>query len=158
MGRLCPQTALAQKRILEKTFWSFKPPKPQSIPPVKDEQWPKSDIDRFILARLEAKGLRPAPAADRRTLIRRVTYDLIGLPPTVEEIEAFVGDSSPNSYERLVDKLLASPHYGERWGRHWLDVARYSDARNVGDRFAWSYTYRDWVIRSMNEDLPYDNS
>ena len=155
-GAPLPSDRVSARANSQKTFWSFKPPKPQSIPPVKDEQWPKSDIDRFILARLEAKGLRPAPAADRRTLIRRVTYDLVGLPPTVEEIEAFVGDSSPNSYERLVDKLLASPHYGERWGRHWLDVARYSDARNVGDRFAWSYTYRDWVIRSMNEDLPYD--
>jgi hypothetical protein len=145
----------AQGKSKEK-FWSFQKPKAPPIPEVRDTQWPKTDIDRFILAKLEARGLQPSAAADRRTLIRRVSYDLTGLPPTAAEIEAFVADKSADAYERIVDRLLASPHYGERWGRHWLDVARYSDARNVGDRFAWSYTYRDWVIRAMNEDLPYD--
>lgn len=155
-GAALPSDRVVAKPSSQKTFWSFESPKPPSIPAVRNHLWARNDIDRFILAKLEEKGLRPSAVADRRTLIRRVTYDLIGLPPTKQELDAFVADPSAQAYERLVDRLLASPHYGERWGRHWLDVARYSDARNVGDRFAWSYTYRDWVIRSLNEDLPYD--
>ena len=112
-------------------------------------------------AGLEAKGLAPSPPADRRTLIRRVTYDLTGLPPTPEEVEAFVADTDPDAYAKLVDRLLASPHYGEQWGRHWLDVARYSDTKGYvyarEERFfvhAWAY--RDWVVQAFNDDLPYD--
>ncbi|HZT79770.1 MAG TPA: DUF1549 and DUF1553 domain-containing protein [Gemmataceae bacterium] len=109
---------------------------------------------------MEEKGHRPAPPADRRTLLRRITFDLIGLPPTPEEVDAFLNDPSPDAYEKVVDRLLASPHYGERWGRHWLDVARYADTKGYvftdERRFPFSYTYRDWVIRSLNEDLPYD--
>ena len=120
----------------------------------------KNPIDAFILAKLEEKGLAPSKPADRRTLIRRVSFDLIGLPPTPEEVEAFVADPSPDAYEKLVDRLLASPHYGERWGRHWLDVARYADTKGYvfteERRYPYAYTYRDYVIRAFNEDLPYD--
>jgi hypothetical protein len=120
----------------------------------------KNPIDAFALAKLEEKNLAPSQPADRRTLIRRVSFDLIGLPPTPEEVETFVADPSPNAYEKVVDRLLASPHYGERWGRHWLDVARYSDTKGyvfMEERnYPYSYTYRDYVIRAFNEDLPYD--
>src|SRR5204863_2068817 len=109
---------------------------------------------------LEAKGLSLSPSADRRTLLRRVTFDLHGLPPNSEEIEAFERDTTADAFEKVVDRLLASPRYGERWGRHWLDVARYADTKgyvfNEERRYAYAYTYRDYVIRSFNEDLPYD--
>ncbi|MEQ2007192.1 MAG: DUF1549 and DUF1553 domain-containing protein [Limisphaerales bacterium] len=137
--------------------WAFQPLRAGQLPAVKDAAWARNDVDRFILAALEAKGLKPSPAADPRTLIRRVTFDLTGLPPTPEEVEAFVRDASPQAWERVVDRLLASPHYGERWGRHWLDLARYADSsgfHNDLDRpHAWRY--RDYVIRSFNEDKPY---
>ena len=147
---------------LGKDHWAFKPPQDHPAPPVKDSAWAKTPIDRFVLAALEAKGLKPSPPADRRTLIRRAHYDLTGLPPTHEEVEAFAGDADPRAFEKLVDRLLASPHYGERWGRYWLDLARYADTKGYvyGDRedvnFVHSHVYRDWVIRSLNEDLPYD--
>ena len=111
----------------------------------------QSPVDAFILAKLESAGMQPAQPADKRTLIRRATYDLIGLPPTPEEVAAFVADESPDAFATVVDRLLASPHYGERWGRHWLDVARY--ARTDGP---YAFTYRDYVIRAFNDDLPYD--
>ena len=137
--------------------WAFQPLARVETPAVRDAAWARNDVDRFILAALEAKGLRPSPPADRRTLIRRATFDLLGLPPTPEEVEAFVADGSPDAWERVVDRLLASPHYGERWGRHWLDLARYADSsgfHNDLDRpHAWRY--RDYVIRSFNEDKPY---
>ncbi len=117
-------------------------------------------MDNFILARLEAKGMRPAPKADKRTLIRRATFDLTGLPPKPGEVAAFIADKSPDAFAKVVDRLLASPQYGERWGRHWLDVARYADTKGYvfeEDRhYPYSYTYRDYVIRAFNEDLPYD--
>ncbi|MGH9631191.1 MAG: DUF1549 domain-containing protein, partial [Bryobacteraceae bacterium] len=141
-------------------LWSLQAPEEPRLPAVRGQSWVRNDIDRFVLARLEAKHLAPSPEADKRTLIRRASYDLTGLPPTAAEIDQFVQDQSPNAYERLIDRLLASSRYGERWGRHWLDVARYADSVNdsvnAGQRYAWSYTYRDWVIRSLNEDLPYD--
>src|SRR6185503_11298930 len=129
-------------------------------PEVKKTRWVQTPVDNFVLARLEQKKLHPARPADRRTLIRRVTYDLLGLPPTPEEVESFVKDKRPDAYARLVDRLLASPHYGERWGRYWLDVARYADTKGYlagGEerRYAFSYTYRDYVVRSFNEDKPY---
>lgn len=137
--------------------WAFQPVANPPAPEVKLASWPKNDIDRFILAKLEAAGLQPSPEADRATLIRRVTLDLIGLLPTPEEVEAFEKDESPQAYETLIDRLLASKHYGERWGRHWLDLARYADTsgfHNDLDRpYAWKY--RDYVIRSFNEDKPY---
>ena len=137
--------------------WAFQPLSAGQLPTVKNAAWARNEVDRFILAALEAKGLKPSPEADRHTLIRRVTQDLIGLPPTPEEVETFVNDASPQAWERVVDRLLASPHYGERWGRHWLDLARYADSsgfHNDLDRpHAWRY--RDYVIRSFNEDKPY---
>jgi hypothetical protein len=137
-------------------FWSFQPARDAPAPIVKHAAIARNAIDNFVLEKLEEKGLTLSPRADKRTLIRRLTYDLTGLPPTAAEIGAFLADSSPDAYAHLVDRLLASPRYGERWGRYWLDVARYSDARNVGERFAFAYTYRDWVIRALNDDMPYD--
>jgi hypothetical protein len=144
----------------QSVLWSLKRPGLPDAPAVHGQQWIRNDIDRFILSKLEARNLAPSPEADRRTLIRRATFDLTGLPPSADDIDRFVRDASPDAYEKLIDRLLASPRYGERWGRHWLDVARYADSVNdsvnSGQRFPWSYTYRDWVIRSLNEDLPYD--
>jgi hypothetical protein len=140
--------------------WAFQPVRDPPWPAVKDAAWPQTSVDRFLLAALEASGLAPSPAADRRTLLRRVTFDLIGLPPNPAEFAAFEADQSPNAYEKVVERLLASPYYGERWGRHWLDVARYADTKGYvffeDAPFAWAWTYRDWVLRAFNEDLPYD--
>ncbi|HEV3384067.1 MAG TPA: DUF1549 domain-containing protein, partial [Gemmata sp.] len=141
-------------------FWSFQPVKAVRPPNVRDAAWPKSDIDRFILAGLEGKGIATATPADKRTLIRRATFDLIGLPPTPAEIDAFLADDSPQAFARVVDRLLASPQYGERWGRHWLDVVRYADARDLiqlprESDFREAWLYRDWVVDSFNRDLPY---
>jgi hypothetical protein len=139
-------------------FWSFRPPVDPPLPAVRDEDWARTPLDRFILAALEAKGLRPAPAADRRTLIRRATFDLTGLPPTVAEIDAFLADDSPDALARVVDRLLASPRYGERWGRHWLDVARYADSNGLDENVAHgnAWRYRDYVIDAFNRDKPFD--
>lgn len=139
-------------------FWSYRPVVEPALPAVKNAAWPASDIDRFILAGLEAKGLAPAAAADRRTLLRRAYFDLIGLPPSPEEIEAFLADDRPDAYERLVDRLLASPQFGERWGRHWLDVVRYADSAGGGRTtiFANAWRYRDYVVASFNRDKPID--
>jgi hypothetical protein len=142
------------------SHWSFQPVRKPALPAVKNAGQVKTPIDAFVLARLEVKGVTPAPAADRRTLIRRVTLDLHGLPPTPEEVAAFESDRLPDAYARLVERLLASPSYGERWGRHWLDVARYADSKGYvfqeERRYPFAYTYRDYVIRAFNEDLPYD--
>ena len=142
----------------EKNFWSFQPVADPPVPAVTNSNWARSDLDRFVLARLEEKGLQPAPTADRRTLIRRATYDLVGLPPTPEEVEAFLADQSPGAFERVVDRLLASPHYGERWGRHWLDVARYADSNGMDENLAYSnaFHYRDYVVAAFNKDKPYN--
>ena len=141
--------------------WAFQPVIKPTLPAVKKSGWVQTPVDDFVLAKLEAKKIKPAAPADRRTLIRRLNYDLLGLPPTPEEVEAFENDKQPDAYARLVDRLLASPHYGECWGRHWLDVARYADTKGYlagGEerRFTFSYTYRDYVIRAFNEDKPYD--
>ncbi len=139
-------------------FWAFQPPKRHPVPEVKDQAWPRGDIDRFLMAKLEAKGLKPAGDADRATLLRRVYFDLIGLPPTPEEIDAFVSDKSAHAYEKVVDRLLASPHFGERWGRHWLDVARFAESSGGGRSllFPDAWRYRDYVIEAFNQDKPYD--
>src|SRR5579883_888315 len=138
--------------------WAWKKPVRPPVPAVKDTAWANNPIDRFILARLEAAGLRPAPPASREQLLRRVTFDLIGLPPTPAEIDAFVHDPAPNAYEKVIDRLLLSPQYGERWGRHWLDLARYAESNGYEhDEIrpnAWRY--RDYVIQSFNADKPYD--
>ncbi len=154
-----PYTISAKQREL----WSIQPLKHPQPPVVKNTAWPSNDVDRFVLARLEKEGLQPAPLADRRTLLRRVTYDLTGLPPTEDDVKAFEADKSPKAYETVIDRLLASPHYGETWGRHWLDVVRYAeDDYNIGnqplhmEQYKNAYVYRDWVINSMNQDLPYD--
>ncbi|MBI5799849.1 MAG: PSD1 domain-containing protein [Verrucomicrobia bacterium] len=178
-----PSAVSAQRSA--KTHWAFVPPKDQPLPKVKDKAWPQSPVDHFILAKLEASGLKPSPPADPRALIRRMTYDLTGLPPTLEEVEAFVKEFSPShsptfspaggkagekagrreSEQRavamLVDRLLASSNYGERWARHWLDVARYADTKGYvyarEERFfTHAHAYRDWVVRALNSDLPYD--
>lgn len=140
-------------------FWAFRPVADSVPPPIQDESWIKSPLDRFILARLEASTLRPSPPADKRTLLRRVTFDLIGLPPTPEEVASFLADETPEAFARVVDRLLASPHYGERWGRHWLDVARYGEdqAHSFQPRlYPNGWRYRDWLIHALNADLPYD--
>ena len=141
--------------------WSFQQIKRQSVPTVSDKAWCRTPVDAFILARLEEAGLRPNPQADKYTLIRRATFDLTGLPPTDEEVQRFLVDDSPDAWARVVDRLLASPHYGERWGRYWLDVARYADTK--GDtpqredpRYPFAWTYRDYVIDAFNSDKPYD--
>jgi mono/diheme cytochrome c family protein/cytochrome c553 len=138
--------------------WAFQPVKKTTPPTVKNAAWIKSPIDRFVLAKLEAKNLAPAPAAGKRALIRRAYFDLIGLPPTPEEVEAFVRDTSPDAFAKVVDGLLTSPHYGERWARHWLDVARYADSNGLDENkaFANAWRYRDWVIGATNRDKPYD--
>ncbi|MCA9173545.1 MAG: PSD1 domain-containing protein [Planctomycetales bacterium] len=140
-------------------FWSFQPPARREPPEVRDTEWPRGEIDRFVLAKLESQGLSPSPPAERRAWIRRAYLDVIGLPPSPEETEAFVNDASPRAFEQVVERLLESPHYGERWGRRWLDVARYGEdqahtfkARN----YPRGYLYRDWVVNSLNDDMPYD--
>jgi|GEM_PF-33299 len=138
--------------------WAFQPVKQSEPPTVKDAAWPRSDIDRFLLAGMEAKGLQPVADAESRSLIRRVSFDLIGLPPTPEEVDAFVADKSPDAFSKIVDRLLASPQFGERWGRHWLDVARYADSTGRGANILYpqAWRYRDYVIASFNADKPYD--
>jgi hypothetical protein len=139
-------------------YWAFQPPKKTMPPKVSDTAWARSDIDRFLLASLEAKKLKPVGDADKRTLLRRVYYDLIGLPPSPEEVEAFVNDHSKDAFEKVVDKLLASPQFGERWGRHWLDIARFgeSSGKNVNFAYPHAWRYRDYVIAAFNSDKPYD--
>jgi hypothetical protein len=137
--------------------WAFVAPKQAPLPKVKDANWPINPVDYFVLARLEAEGLRPSPVADRYTLVRRLYLDLIGLPPTPEEADAFVNDTRPEANEKLVDTLLASPHYGERWARRWLDLARYADTNGYEkDRNRSIWPYRDWVIKALNDDMPFD--
>ncbi len=142
----------------ERGFWAFQPPRRFAPPRVSHPGWGANPIDAFLLAKMKAKGIKPSPRADRRTLIRRAYLDLTGLPPSPEEVEAFVKDSAPGAWERLIDRLLASPHYGERWARHWLDLVRYADSGgfefDVDRPEAWRY--RDYVVKSFNDDKPYD--
>jgi Protein of unknown function (DUF1553)/Protein of unknown function (DUF1549)/Planctomycete cytochrome C len=140
-----------------KNHWAFIAPRNAPPPRVHRASWPRNAIDEYILARLEAQGLQPSEPADRPTLIRRLTLDLVGLPPTTEEVEAFVQDRSADAYETLVDRLLASPHYGERWARRWMDLARYADTNGYEkDRIRSIWPYRDWVIQALNADMPFD--
>jgi hypothetical protein len=140
--------------------WAFQPIRRPALPAVQAADWPRNAVDRFILARLESAALRPAPPADRKTLIRRATFTLLGLPPTPDDVAAFEQDDSPEAFTRLIDRLLTSPRYGERWGRYWLDIARYADNKGYiffeEPKYPWAYTYRDYVVESLNEDLPYD--
>ena len=165
MGAPDPRTEVALKKVtgidykkgLE--FWSFKPPVRVPVPGVVNSAWARNEIDHFVLSALEKQGLKPATEADRRTLMRRLYFDLVGLPPEPEAVELFVNDSSGNAYEKVIDSLLASPHYGERWGRYWLDLARFAEdqAHTFQARmYPQGYLYRDWVVRALNADMPYD--
>ncbi len=143
----------------QRAFWSFQPLRKSPPPYVQNAAWPAGPIDRFVLARLEQAGLAPVTPADKRVLLRRITYDLIGLPPSPKEAAEFLRDSSPAAFSQVVDRLLASPHFGERWGRFWLDVARYAedDTRGIGqESYPNAWRYRDWVVKAFNEDMPYD--
>ena len=148
----------------QRAWWAFQPLARPAVPAVNNAEWVKTDIDRFVLARLEREGLQPVKPADRRTLLRRATLDLTGLPPTAEEVDAFAADTSPDAFAKVVDRLLASPRYGEAWGRHWLDVARYAedDPRSLDpmqrgyNPYPNAYLYRDWVVKAFNDDMPYD--
>jgi mono/diheme cytochrome c family protein len=165
MGAPDPRVATAaQKNWADsgKKHWAWQPLRKPAVPEATDSSWAKTPVDNFVLAKLGEKELKPNPIADKRTLIRRATFDLIGLPPTPQEVADFLNDDSAEAFAKVVDRLLASPQYGERWGRHWLDVARYSDTkgqvrRNREDfHYPFAYTYRDYVIRSFNEDKPYN--
>jgi hypothetical protein len=142
----------------QKEFWSFRRLEKPAPPAVRNEGWLRTPVDRFILAKLEAAQLQPAPPADKRTLLHRVTLDLTGLPPTAEEADAFVADGSDGAFAKVVDRLLASPRYGEKWGRHWMDVARYADSTGADEdyRYPHAWRYRDYVINAFNADVPYD--
>lgn len=175
MGAPDPRTTIVPKRDISKianglsedmresvkTHWAYQPVVSPPVPTVRDAAWCRTPVDNFILSKLETKNIKPSPQADKRTLIRRATFDLTGLPPSPKEVLDFVKDSSPQAFDKVVDRLLASPHYGERWGRYWLDVARYADTRgdvkkegNTLNPFAW--TYRDYVIKALNTDRPYN--
>ncbi|MCX7400437.1 MAG: PSD1 and planctomycete cytochrome C domain-containing protein [Planctomycetales bacterium] len=157
-GLAFPAVSAASRRHRDPNHWAFVPPVEVAIPPVQNSAWPQSDLDRFVLARLEAEGLSPAPKADKQALIRRVTFDLTGLPPTPAEISAFLHDERPEAYPELIERLLSSPAYGERWGRHWLDIARYADSNGLDENVAHgnAWRYRDYVVRSFNADKPFD--
>jgi hypothetical protein len=162
-SQLKDEPSVAHRPLPEKTagkasHWAYQPMTHPALPKVLLTDWPRNEIDLFILARLESEGTVPAREAPKRTLLRRAYLDLIGIPPTMEEIEAFERDSAPDAYERRIDALLANPMYGERWGRHWLDVARYADSNGVDENVAYAnaYRYRDYVIDAINRDLPFD--
>jgi mono/diheme cytochrome c family protein len=155
-GASWPESA-SVKAVNTRKHWAFLAPVRPPIPPVKDKNWPRNPIDYFVLARLEAEKLRPSPEADRRTLLRRLSLDLTGLPPTIQEINDFVADRSPDASQKQVERLLGSPHYGECWARHWLDVARYADSNGYEKDLSRSiWPYRDWVIDAYNDNMPYD--
>ena len=157
-GAVFPDTKPSVARNRDPGHWAFQPPKAYAVPDVQNAAWPQSELDRFILARLEQAQLTPAAQADKRTLLRRITFDLTGLPPTADEIAEFLADDRPDAVPRLVDRLLASPAYGERWGRHWLDVARYADSNGLDENVAHgnAWRYRDYVVESLNRDTPFD--
>ncbi len=168
MGAPDPRTEAGGRKAVEKpapidiekgrSHWSFQPPKAKSAPAVKDAAWATSEVDRFVLAALETKGLKPVGDADARTLIRRAYLDLTGLPPTADEVESFAADRAPDAFEKVVDRLLASPRFGERWGRHWLDVARFAETTGKTTNFNYphAWRYRDYVIAAFNADKPFD--
>jgi hypothetical protein len=166
--RGAPDPRLGKKAVVEtkspssnpdaRSHWAFQPPVLPTVPPVKDEAWPLTAVDRFLLAKMEEKGLRPVKDADRSALIRRVYFDLTGLPPPLRKVEEFLRDTSPDAFEKVVDSLLGSPEFGVKWGRHWLDVARYgeSSGKDVNILYPHAWRYRDYVVDSFNEDKPYD--
>jgi mono/diheme cytochrome c family protein len=156
-GAMGGDAVLSTQSSALNNHWAFVAPVRPAIPQVKNKAWVKNPIDHFVLAKLEQNGLVPSPEATKTQLIRRVSLDLTGLPPTIAEVEQFVADASPDAYEKLVDRLLASPHYGEQWGRHWLDVARYADTNGFEkDQARTIWPYRDWVIKAINQNMPFD--
>jgi mono/diheme cytochrome c family protein len=149
--------SVAKKITYNTNHWAFKTPQRPALPKVSDKKWPRTPIDHFVLAKLDAEKLKPSPEADKTTLLRRLSLDLIGLPPTPEEVDAFLADKSLDAYGKQVERLLASPHYGEKWGRFWLDAARYADSDGFEkDKTRNVWFYRDWVVKAFNRDLPYD--
>jgi hypothetical protein len=151
--------AMEERPILEseRQFWSFRPVQRPEVPAVSNPAWRRNPVDAFLLKAMEQKNLKPSPMADKRTLVRRAYLDLWGLPPTPAQVNEFLNDTRPDAWSQLVDRLLASPHYGERWGRHWLDLVRYADSGGFEydrDR-ADAWRYRDWVVKALNQDLPY---
>ena len=168
MGAPDPRTAPPAKAALKapgiaegKNHWAYQPVRLPVPPRLQGDGWSRSDLDRFVWDRLRQAGLKPSAAADRRTLLRRASFDLLGLPPAQSEVDAFLADASPDAFAKVVERLLASPHYGERWARHWLDVARYSDTKGYvyareEKRFVHAWPYRDWVVNALNADLPYN--
>lgn len=157
-GNEAQRATASEITAVQRAFWAFQPPREPIVPIVKHSDWPQTPIDRFILARLEAAGLEPAASAGKRKLIRRATFDLAGVPPTAAEVAEFLADESPDAFTKVVDRLLASPRYGERWGRHWLDVARYADSNGLDENLAYAsaYRYRDYVIAAFNRDKPFN--
>jgi mono/diheme cytochrome c family protein len=156
-GAVGPENAVEKPKAVKSEHWAFQPIANVVPPRVKDAAWCRTPIDRFVLAKLEEAGLPPSPEADRPTQIRRLSLDLVGMPPSVEAVDEYVHDAAPDAYEQLVDRVLASPHYGERWGRHWLDQARYADSNGYTIDSARSmWNYRDWVITAVNNDEPFD--
>ncbi len=159
-AEVAPLSKEERLQFARQTMWSLQPIVSPPVPSVTNAEWSRRPLDRFVLAKLEAAQVVPSPVADRRTLIRRATFDLHGLPPSPEEVAAFESDTSDEAYAKVIDRLLASQRYGERWGRHWLDVARYADTSGYAfqreRRYPYSYTYRDYVINALNNDLPYD--
>ena len=153
-----PKAAKTYDTEAAKKWWAFQPLKRPAVPKVGDSSWPHNDIDRYVLALLESKNLKPVADADKTTLIRRVTFDVIGLPPTPEEVDSFCKDTDADAYGKVVDRLLASPQFGERWGRHWLDVARFAEStgKDVNMTYPDAWRYRDYVIDAFNNDKPYD--
>ena len=141
-----------------KKWWAFQAVQNPAVPTVKNISWSSNNVDKFILEKLEEKNWQPAPKTDKRTLIRRITFDLTGLPPTQEEINNFLADKSPKAFDKVVDRLLASPHYGEQWARHWMDVVRYAETKAFEADYTMPHVfqYRDYLIRALNEDVPYD--
>src|ERR1043166_2320364 len=157
---ICGERALAKEQFDAevRAYWAFQKVKRPNPPSVKQTGWVRNPIDVFVLAELEAKGIPPGPPADKVTLLRRAYLDVLGLPPTPKQVEAFLADKSPQAFETVVNQLLASPHYGERWGRHWLDLARYADSAGfkADETRPNMWRYRDYVIQSFNQDKPYD--
>jgi REP element-mobilizing transposase RayT len=160
IGAPDPRVEVPAKNASSAPHWAFRPVSKPAVPAVRNGRWPQNPVDAFVLARLERAGMRPSAPAQKRTLIRRVYLNLTGLPPSSEAVDAFLADPAEDAYARVVDGLLASPHYGERWARHWLDIARYADTKGYvfeeERRYAFAYTYRDYVIQALNTDLPYD--
>jgi len=155
-GANWPESAVAERKDW-RNHWAFKAPIRPNMPRTQDSQWSRNPIDNFVLARLEKENLKPSPEADRIRLLRRLSLDLIGLPPTPAEVDAFLADNTTDAYEKQVERLLASPHFGERWGRLWLDAARYADSDGYEkDKMRYVWFYRDWVIKALNQDMPYD--